>query len=216
MHRARFLRPTPSRPDAIHRLAIVACAVLASLVVLAIGANAQVFDESQIRGYDYTGAYGQFGVSVGEINFDDSSSDASGGFTMTGGYRFLPWLSAEANFSYLGGGDVNFNGAGGDREAEFFAFTFGPKVYPLGFFKVEEIPHFIQPYALIGLGGGEFDIDGSNRIDDEGSFIARFILGVDFWATDHFGLFVEGGGHAASEDDVEGVGLFTLGGQYRF
>ena len=75
MHRARIQSPT--RSVSIHRLAIAACAVLASLVVLSIGANAQVFDESKIRGYDYTGAYGQFGVSVGEINFDDSSSDAS-------------------------------------------------------------------------------------------------------------------------------------------
>ncbi|MBY0400179.1 porin family protein [Myxococcota bacterium] len=196
-------------------VAIAVFAFVASSLALPNAATAQLFQESKIRGYDYKGAYGQFGASVGEINFDDSSSDASGGFTMTGGYRFLPWLSAEANFTYLGGGDVevgNFDAG----EGEFFAFTFGPKVYPLGLLKVEEIPHFVQPYALIGIGGGEFDIDGPAGVHDESAFVARFLLGFDVWATDHIGFFVEGGGHAASEDDVEGVGLFTVGGQYRF
>ena len=46
--------------------------------------------------------------------------------------------------------------------------------------------------------------------------MARFILGFDFWFTDHIGAFVEGGGFATSEDDVDGVGVFTVGGQYRF
>ena len=193
-------------------------AALFSLAVQPIAARAQAFDESKIRGYDYTGAYGQFGVAVGEINFDfdgaDNDSDASGGFTLTGGYRFLPWLAAEGNFTYLGGGDVEFNNTD-VGEGQFFAFTFGPKLYPLGFFKAEGIPHIFQPYALIGIGGGEFDIDDTS-FDDESSFLSRFILGFDVWATDHIGLFVEGGGHVASDDDVEGVGIFTVGGQYRF
>ena len=161
------------------------------------------------------GSGGQFGVSVGQIDFDHTSSDTSGGFTMTGGYRALPWLSAEANFTYLGGGEGGIHG-GSKGDSQFFAFTFGPKVYPLGFFKVEEIPDFIQPYALVGLGGGQFDIEGRSGMHDESSFIARFMLGFDVWATDHVGFFVEGGGHAASQDDVQGVGLFTVGGQYRF
>ncbi|MFO0688579.1 MAG: outer membrane beta-barrel protein [Myxococcota bacterium] len=197
---------------------------LASMALVALGlvalgaplaASAQAFDESKIRGYDFKGMYGQFGVSVGQIDFDHTSSDTSGGFTMTGGYRALPWLSAEANFTYLGGGEGGIHG-GSKGDSQFFAFTFGPKVYPLGFFKVEEIPDFIQPYALVGLGGGQFDIEGRSGMHDESSFIARFMLGFDVWATDHVGFFVEGGGHAASQDDVQGVGLFTVGGQYRF
>lgn len=174
-----------------------------------------LFDAKSIRGYDYTGVYGQFGVSVGEINFDHSDSDTSGGFTIGGGYRALPWLAADANFSYLGGGNVDA-GSFNVGDGSFFAFTFGPKFYPLGLFKTDVVPDFIQPYGTIGIGGGEFDIDGHSGFHDRSSFIARFILGVDFWATDHFGFFVEGGGHAASEDDVQGVGLFTFGGQYRF
>ena len=194
-------------------------ATLLLLVAQPIAAQGGASKGSGVRGYEYTGAYGQLGVAVGQINFDldgagSADSDASGGFTMTGGYRFLPWLSAEANFTYLGGGDVEINDFN-VGEGQFFAFTFGPKFYPLGMFKVDAIPEFIQPYGLVGIGGGEFEIDNTN-FDHESSFIARFILGVDFWVTDHIGLFVEGGGHAASEDQVEGVGIFTVGGQYRF
>jgi len=179
------------------------------------------FDEDSIRGYDYTGAYGQFGVAVGRVDFDDLGgsnvdSDASGGFTITGGYRFLPWLSAEGNFTFLGGDDnVEVGPFDGDTEA--FAFTFGPKIYPLGLIETDAIPDYIQPYGLIGIGGGEIEIDGPGGSSaEQDSFIARFIIGFDVWATDHLGFFVEGGGLAVEDDAVDGAGIFTVGGQYRF
>ncbi len=189
----------------------------ASMWLAAGAASAQsVFNESAIRGYDWTGFYAQAGFAVGEINFDGPlDSDASGGVTLSAGYRVFPWLSAEGNFTYMGGGDVELNNGADLGEGSFFAFTFGPKFYPLGAFAPDAIPHFIQPYGLVGIGGGEFDIEDST-FDDESSFIARFILGIDLWATDNFGFFVEGGGHAASEDDVDGVGVFSMGGQFRF
>jgi len=190
-------------------------AALFLFTVQPIAARAQTFDESKIRGYDYTGAYGQFGVAIGQINFDDSDieNDVSGGFTLGGGYRFLPWLAADANFTFLAG-DVEIDGSSKDFDGQAFGFTFGPKIYPLGLAKVEEIPDFIQPYATIGIGGGEAEIDDTSFEEDY--FLARFILGVDVWATDHFGLFVEGGGFATSDNDIEGAGIFTVGGQYRF
>jgi len=198
-------------------LMVATLSLVVSPLAAGPGAAQGLFNSSQIRGYDYKGFYGQFGVAVGEINFDlpgDEDSDASGGFTMTGGYRILPWLAGEANFTYLGGGDVEINNSN-IGEASFFAFTFGPKLYPLGFFEQKVMPEFIQPYATVGIGGGEVDIEHTN-IDEESTFVARFLLGFDVWATDHIGLFVEGGGHVGSEDDLEGVGIFTLGGQYRF
>lgn len=168
-----------------------------------------------IRGYEYEGFYAQFGVSVGEIEFDGGPDvDAGGGFTMTGGYRFFPWLAAEGNLSYLGGGDVRVGGR--ERDADFFAFTVGPKFFPLGLLDDDDqpFPEIVQPYALIGLGGGEYDIEDTAA--EEGTFIARFILGFDVWITDQMGAFVEGGYHVASDDDIDGTGLFTVGGQYRF
>lgn len=190
----------------------------ATLLLLAAGpvaAQSGVFNEREIRGYDYTGAYAQFGVSIGEINFDVSGvdNDVAGGFTLGGGYRFLPWLAVDGNFTYLAG-EVDVRGTSRDFDVDAWGFTFGPKIYPLGFAAVDAVPHFVQPYALIGIGGGEAEIDDTGV--DEDYFLARFILGVDVWATDHFGLFVEGGGFATSEDDIEGAGIFTVGGQYRF
>ena len=187
---------------------VCASLMAALLLIAAQPASAQGTSRGG-KGYEYQGPYIQAGAAVGEVNARGDSDDASGGFTLTGGYRILPWLAADGNFTYLGNDDD-----------EFFSFTFGPKVYPLGAFKVEEIPSSIQPYGLIGLGGGQFDTDSSpdhvRNVEDKGSFIARFILGVDFWATDHLGFFVEGGGHAASENNVRGAGIFTVGGQYRF
>jgi hypothetical protein len=180
-------------------------------------AQEQSGSSGSIRGYDYEGAYLQFGVAVGQIDFDldnvNEDNNASGGFTMTGGYRVLPWLSAEANFTYLGGGSVEA-GSFDIGDGSFFAFTFGPKVYPLGVFEVDSIPETIQPYGLIQIGGGEFDID--NTSGPKSAFVARFIIGFDLWATDNVGFFVEGGGHATDEDEVDGVGIFTVGAQYRF
>lgn len=192
--------------------------LMAAMLLVAaqpVAAQGGAAHKGNIRGYDYKGFYGQLGVSIGQINFDDSDieNDVSGGFTLGGGYRFLPWLAADGNFTYMAG-DIEVDNFAGDFDGEAFAFTFGPKLYPLGFFEMDGVPKNFQPYATVGLGGGKFEIDDTN-IDDD-SFIARFILGFDYWATDHVGLFVEGGGLAASEDDLEGVGIFTVGGQYRF
>lgn len=191
---------------------------LAGLVAANASAQeARFFDGDGVRGDDYTGPYVQLGLAVGRVDFDGPvDSDASGGFTMTGGYRFSPWLSAEANFTYLGGEDnVELGAFEGDTEA--FAFTFGPKIYPLGLIEGHGISPVFQPYGLIAIGGGEIEIDGPGGLSaEEDSFIARFIIGFDLWATDRFGLFVEGGGFAVEEDAVDGVGIFTVGGQYRF
>jgi hypothetical protein len=204
---------------------LYACAALgATLLFLVAGPSAAqsgTFNESKTRGYDYTGPYAQFGVSIGQINIDDgelgfdAENDVAGGFTLGGGYRFLPWLAADGNFTYLAG-EVESNDFGRDVDGEAWGFTFGPKFYPLGLAKVDGIPHFIQPYGTIGIGGGEAEIDDSDVDLEEDYFLARFILGVDVWATDHFGLFVEGGGFATSEDKIEGAGIFSVGGQYRF
>ena len=199
------------------RLSSVVLIVASSLIVAHTSvAQTQTPQQKSGQGYEYEGPYAQFGVAIGQIDFDGNNVDnnASGGFTMTGGYRFLPWISGEANFTYLGGGSVEV-GRFNVGDGSFFAFTFGPKFYPLGALRVEEIPDAIQPYGLIQIGGGRFEVDNTSRWDNS-AFIARFIIGFDVWATDHLGFFVEGGGHATDEDDVDGVGIFTVGGQYRF
>lgn len=194
--------------------------LLALLGTVLTGAPAfaaeSLFGAGELRGYDdYTGPYAAFGVVIGRVDYDDGvDSEASGGFTLTGGYRFLPWLSGEAHFIFLGGND-NVEIGNNDFDSEGFAFTFGPKIYPLALMDESPIPETIQPYATIGIGGGELEVDAPNT-DAEDSFVARFILGVDIWATDNVGFFVEGGGYAVEEDSVDGIGVFTFGAQYRF
>ena len=169
-------------------------------------------DGERIRGYDeYTGPYGQFGISIGATEGDRGvpDTDAQGGFNLTGGYRMLPWLSAEANFIFLRGELDNSS-----RDENYFSFTFGPKVYPLALLEDRLIPEQFQPYMLVAVGGGRYEIENTGF--NEGSFIARFIWGVDWWLTDRFGAFVEGGYHVASESDIDGTGIFTFGGQVRF
>jgi hypothetical protein len=176
------------------------------------GTGTESMDGKRIRGYDdYTGPYGQFGISIGATEGDRGipDTDAQGGFNMTGGYRFLPWLSGEANFIFLRGELDNSN-----RDMTYFSFTFGPKFYPIALLEDRMIPEQFQPYMLVAIGGGEYDIENSGF--DESTFIARFIWGVDWWLTDQFGAFVEGGYHVASESDIDGTGVFTFGGQVRF
>lgn len=180
--------------------------------------RSRVFDEESMRGYDeYKGPYAQFGITIGVIDYDGSIDvEAGGGFSMTGGYRFLPWLSGEANVTYVGGGDAEL-GNNNIGDAEFFAFTFGPKFYPMAAVEGDVLPEFLQPYALVAIGGGEFELDFDGGGDsDKSTFIARFIFGMDLWITDHIGTYIEGGYHAAADDDIDGAGVFTFGGQYRF
>jgi len=199
----------------VSALTAAAIALFALIATNTSNAETQRVHDNSNRGYEYEGPYAQFGVSVGQIDFDGPNIDNNPicGFTLTGGYRILSWLAGEVNFSYLGGGAVEA-GSFDIGDGSFFAFTFGPKFYPLGAFKVEAVPDFVQPYALIGIGGGQFEIDNTNF--EEGAFIARFILGFDVWTTDNLGFFVEGGGHVTDEDAIDGVGIFTVGGQYRF
>lgn len=176
------------------------------------GTQSAPFDESKIRGYqEFTGFYGEFGAAVGRIELDGRADvDTGGGFTMTGGYRFLPWLSGEGNVTYLGGGEIKHT----NDDVDFFSITVGPKLYPMGFLDDQPIPEFVQPYALIGIGGGQYD--GGSAFSEQGTFVARFIFGFDLWVTDHIGGFVEGGYHVASDSDVDGTGIFSIGAQYRF
>jgi len=188
--------------------------LLCSASVASAGAAGQQSGGDGFRGYDeYTGPYARFSVAIGRIDFDNGiDSEASGGFGLTGGYRFLPWLSGEFDFQYLGGKD-NAEVGNNDRDSEFWAFTFGPKLYPLGLVDIDGMPQNIQPYAFVGIGGGEAEIDG---FPDKSTFAARFILGIDWWIDDNLGVFMEGGGFATDDDDIDGAGVFSLGAQYRF
>ena len=211
----------------IQRGIYLLCGAALLLTALPAAAQINIFNNSQIRGYDeFRGPYAQFGVSIGQIELDKVGtqrfeSDVGGGFTMGGGFRWNSWLALEANLSYIGGGDtdakVGRNGVNvGTSEA--FAITFGPKLYFLGALPELPIPELFQPYFLVGIGGGEYENNGKNRGQDEerSSFVARFKGGFDVWVTDNIGIFAEGGYQVWDDESVDGIGLGTFGGQYRF
>ncbi len=188
-------------------------AVIVSLgLAFCTTADAKGLDGKPVRGYDdYTGPYAQFGISIGRTDGKDSddSTKAQGGFNLTGGYRVLPWLSGEANFIFMRGKLDR-----GSDQANYFSFTFGPKIYPVAFLEEQPIPEQFQPYMIVAIGGGQYEVEDTSF--DKSTFIARFIWGVDWWLTDQLGAFVEGGYHAASQKDIDGTGVFTFGAQYRF
>lgn len=187
--------------------------LLVVALLLAQPAAAQTTNDQRNDGYGYVGPYIQGALSIGRIDFDGGiDSEASGGFGLTAGYRALPWISGEAHFQLLGGID-NVDVGPGERDSLFWGFTFGPKVYPFAVIEDSGLPDALQPYAFVGIGGGEIDIDGGG---EESAFIGRFILGFDYWLDEHLGVFVEGGGFAFDDDDVDGVGVFSVGGSYRF
>ena len=217
-----------SFPGSLRLTRLVSCLGVLSLgLAAATTAGAQTADSWSSEGTStrssqqddgWIGPYVRFGVGVGGIDFDDKidgadiDSGASGGFNLSGGYRAMPWLAVEGDLTLLGGQnnvEVNDNN---DEDSEFWAVTIGPKLYPLGLIDSENIPDTIQPYAFVGIGGGEFEIDDAEKK----TFAARFILGLDVWIDEQFGLYVEGGGFATDDDDLGGAGLVSVGGLVRF
>lgn len=164
------------------------------------------------------GPYVKAGVNIGEPDLDAGGVDAEvgGGVSVGGGYFFTPWIAAQLDFDYLGGSDLEV-GSNDVGEADYWAITVNTKGYPMAAIQPENYPNWLQPYALFGIGGGEFETELNNANDvEDGTFIARFGLGTDFLVHENIGTYVEGGYHVASEDRLDGVGIFTLGAFYRF
>jgi opacity protein-like surface antigen len=213
---------------------LTAGALVLGLIVGSTTVQAEWFDESAIRGYDdFTGPYARFGIAIGQVNLDEDEvgdaldvvdgnldSDVSAGFTMAGGYRIFPWLAVDANFVFLTGKDnieASADGNSFEGDLQSFVFTFGPKVFPLALVDLDAVPHYVQPYVSIGIGGGEVEADFGGGFDTKkDGFAARFIVGFDVWATDNVGFYFEGGGFLIDSKFIEGAGEFGFGGQYRF
>jgi hypothetical protein len=182
-----------------------------------VGSAAPV--RAQERGVepDLTGFYVNLGANIGAPEFDGPlDGEVGGGVAFGGGYRVTPWLAAELEFDLLAGSDVEVGGSDvGD--AQYWAITANVKGYPFSAFEKDVIPAWIQPYARFGMGGGEIEVDFDGLGEEEdGTFVARFGGGIDFLIHRHWGAYVDGGFHVASEDDLDGVGIFTVGAFYRF
>lgn len=174
---------------------------LAALVVLAAGSVAA-------DPYSAPGAYVFIGGLNGFEDFEDrdqTTYDDSLGFDARVGWRVNPYVAVELEGNFLSGFDVDVPTQGGEAKLSLDGgnFTVNLKgVLPLGRF---------QPYALVGIGGmwadlRTRDITGiacqpgfigwwcfgtTTRIDNGGSFVAKFGGGTDFWVSEDFGLTMD-------------------------
>jgi len=179
---------------------------------------------------EWLGPYVKGGVNIGAVEIDSSrvDTDAGGGVALALGYRALPWLAGEFQFDYLGGSTIEVSGTD-VADGNYFDFTFNAKAFPVPLLNdhvlERDLPlvKWLEPYALLGIGGGEFEFDGKNgrSTSNESTFVVRLGLGVDFLMAQHWGVSLDGGFHFTTDDDLDdadilGVGIFNLGVFWRF
>jgi opacity protein-like surface antigen len=158
--------------------------------------------------------FGRSGPSVGvgaiyafEIFDDDSTvqgADNGFGYDLKGGYRFNEYFALELRFEHLP--DMN--------DVEIWQLDVSGKFYPFH--------GMVQPYLLTGVGLHNVEDDragvGTGGLGVDGMGVGlRFGIGVDFYITRNWAIYVEGdyllptGGR--SDYDAIPVGLGVL---YRF
>jgi hypothetical protein len=142
-----------------------------------------------------------------------------GAFEGRVGSRVHRHVAVEIVAQYLHGFEtphvsINRNGVPHDQNVELrsVAATLGVKGYPL--------TGVIEPYAVLGIGGGWFEIERIGRdpgCDSTAEFVFRGGLGVDMRVGAHLTFYGEvtylG---AAGEFDGSGALPVVAGAQYRF
>lgn len=187
---------------------------------------------AQAEDYARNGWFGRAGYAVG---FDDTSviGDAASlvgatsnvgtnhGFDLGAGYRAHPNLAFEVQFEWLAASDITLSNpvlpspSGTVGSLGFWSSTVNLKNYLL--------TGRIQPFALLGIGGGMADVSlnspvaglGSSSFD-VGGFVARFGGGVEGYVTERFALFANGS-YLLTAGDLDGnnYGTVSVGLIYR-
>ncbi|MFT5442513.1 MAG: hypothetical protein ACI8W3_001557 [Myxococcota bacterium] len=194
--------------------------------VVAEANNDEHFDIEDVSEYDYIGWTLRVGLVGGFPDGRKKSVDFDPGigYAIAVGYRQNAYMAGEVGISFIYDADTNdfdeiVDGANKTKALRQFEVTVSAKGYPLGYFDVEEVPDWIQPYVITGLGFGEsqFNSTKENRI------VIRFGTGVDFVLTDRFGAYVDGG-YSLLRSSVQpnkgsilnGQGQISAGGTVRF
>jgi hypothetical protein len=199
------------------RVALVAAFLLSLPLRSALAQNYQ----------DSTGFYGQVAIVLGWPNIDGrfTAPPTTGNGTMIGlsfaaGSRIATWVGVDAEFVLIGGGDLHSFGVK-TAESSLMAFTANAKLYPLAF-SPDLIPQWVQPYGVIGIGGGiAQSIPVASMRDGFGAenvtvFMGRFGAGLEILLTDHWGTYVDGSYYMASDDVFNGAGTLRFGTHYSF
>jgi len=193
---------------------IITTAVAALLVILPLVGAQAAEKENKAAGTKYEaakGLYVQGGFSVAKTNFRNNNLDPNLGFVAAGGYRFLPWLGADAEFYWAGRDQGTF-------KTRQFAITFNGKVYPLGLLSPKTLD-WLQPYVSMGMGGGNYKFDPGPK---NGTFVYRLGAGVEWLITDHIGVYTDASLLATPGTknwvafDGGATGLYQLGAKFIF
>src|SRR5512145_1953826 len=180
----------------MQRVCVSLGAVLACLALVSpTAARAQ---DDYARNGAYVGLAGSFGIYT-ELDDDFGIDDVDEplGLNARVGYRLHPHFSLEGEFEWLSDADLESD-VGGDGEIESFVGTLNGKAYPL--------TGQIQPFAILGLGYMEVDVDG----ESEGDFAARLGGGVDVYVTPNLVVNL-GATYVTPADDLTVFDFVSIG-----
>ncbi|MBW2231722.1 MAG: outer membrane beta-barrel protein [Deltaproteobacteria bacterium] len=190
------------------------------VAMIAGAANAQNYSGHQ---WVDTGGYLFLGGMTAWENFEDTGNigdprpaadfSTSLGFTIKGGYRFMPYLAAEVEGNFLSGFDTLVNVPAGQPPGV-------PPVFPLtvdgGAITFNALAYFplgrIQPHAIFGLGGNWMNLRTTYpvatvcspswyywwycrgvyaQLRDGGGFVIRAGLGLDVNVSEDWAIVVD-------------------------
>lgn len=183
-------------------------------VLLLLGSAAPVLAKSSTakdsKYADAKGPYANLGLAISKTNF--SAADAQVGFAIAGGYRFIDWLAA----------DVEMYSAWREQSGvttRVFGFTMNAKAYPIGLISPTTLD-WLQPYVVVGMGGGQAKNKFSAGDVKTGTYIFRLGAGTEAFITDHFAAYMDLSLHATPGYKVGGnggaTGVIQFGVAYHF
>jgi len=227
---------------------IVVLYVVLILPVALVTADAGAQDAQEMAApesrYDLSGwflragaAAAFFDEAAGDIQFDPGV-----GLSVAGGYRHNAYLAGEFSFAYFWKSDtddflkfdeIQFDEDDPTKKLISYEISANLKFYPLGYVASDDVgtwfeplseslavvPDWWQPYLSFGLGFSQQDVSEL----DQTRFALRFVGGMDFLITRHYGLYAEGGYtmhtnvvHKSEGTYLDGTGHIHLGALVRF
>lgn len=157
------------------------------------------------EGFARTGGYlGVFGLAAledlkGQLH---ATSDSTWGLGLRAGVRGDRYWAAELQFEWIDGFDIR--GTSGDVDG--YAVTANGRAFL--------VPGSgrIQPFALVGIGWGEYEVEHDNRFNlRRDDFVARFGGGLELYLTDYV-AFTFDANYLLGTGDVSDVRYTSLAG----
>jgi len=175
--------------------------ILATVLVLALPLAATAEND-----FGRGGVYVRGGVAAA---FDLTSLlgefvDTGVGLGLAGGYRVNEWLAVEGQYHWLGHTSIETTSV----EITRWDTTANVRASLSGRF---------QPYALIGVGYGNYEQSLGSASASAGGFVAQFGGGLDVYITRHVAVYAEGSYMMATGDiDLFDYAVLGAGAMWRF